>query len=131
MSFVVVIPARYSSSRLPGKPLKDLCGKTMIARVAEKALASGADAVYVATDSELVADAVKLDGVEVVMTSKEHNSGTERLAEVARLMNFDDSAIVVNVQGDEPLRPPVLMSQLERLLEDGDAPMATLTVPIP
>ena len=130
MSFVVVIPARYSSSRLPGKPLKDLCGKTMIARVADKALASGADAVYVATDSELVADAVRIDGVEVVMTAKEHNSGTERLAEVARVRNFADDTIVVNVQGDEPLMPPVLISQVAQLLEDSDAPMATLSVPI-
>ncbi len=130
MSFVVIIPARYRSSRLPGKPVKDLCGKTMIQRVAEKALASGASAVYVATDSELVSRAVNLEGVEVVMTSESHNSGTERLAEVAKLKNFPDDTVVVNVQGDEPLLPSVLISQVAENLVSSGAPMATLAVPI-
>ncbi len=130
MSFVVVIPARYSSSRLPGKPVKDLCGKTMIQRVALKALSSGAQKVYVATDSPLVAQAVNLPQVEVVMTSPDHNSGTERLAEVARLKGFSDDTIVVNVQGDEPLLPSVLINQVAQNLAACNAPMATLAVPI-
>ena len=130
MDFIVIIPARYSSTRLPGKPLVDLCGKTMIQRVAEKALQSGASGVIVATDSELVAKAVKLPGVEVVMTSADHTSGTERLAEVCRIKNYTDDQIIVNVQGDEPLIPPVLIGQVAEDLASCDAPMATLAVPI-
>jgi 3-deoxy-manno-octulosonate cytidylyltransferase (CMP-KDO synthetase) len=130
MNFIVIIPARYSSTRLPGKPLIDLCGKTMIQRVAEKALQSGAQKVIVATDSGKVADAVNLPGVEVVMTSPDHSSGTERLAEVCSIMNFSEDQIIVNVQGDEPLIPPVLISQVAQDLADNDAPMATLAVPI-
>lgn len=130
MSFVVIIPARYSSTRLPGKPLIDLCGKTMIQRVAEKALQSGADQVIVATDSEQVAGAVNLPKVEVVMTSPNHSSGTERLAEVCQIKKFSPDQIIVNVQGDEPLIPPILISQVADDLANNDAPMATLAVPI-
>ncbi len=130
MQFVVIIPARYSSTRLPGKPLKDICGKTMIERVAMQAKKSGASRVIVATDSNLVADAVKLDGVEVCMTSEKHNSGSERLAEVCNILNFSDDEIVVNVQGDEPLIPPCLIDQVAEDLDTSSAPMATLAVPI-
>lgn len=130
MQFVVIIPARYSSTRLPGKPLKDICGKTMIERVALKALSSSASKVIVATDSQLVADAIKIPNVEVCMTSKDHNSGSERLAEVCRIKNFSDDTIVVNVQGDEPLIPSVLIDQVAKDLDSSDAPMATLAVPI-
>lgn len=130
MDFVVIIPARYSSSRLPGKPLKDICGKNMITRVAEKAIKSGATQVIVATDDERVANAVNVDGVSVCMTSKDHSSGTERLAEVCRKMNFSDDTIIVNVQGDEPLIPPTLINQVAEDLYNSSEPMATLVVPI-
>lgn len=130
MNFIVIIPARFNSTRLPGKPLVELCGKTMIQWVAEKALRSGAKEVIVATDSEKVADSVNLHGVEVVMTSPAHSSGTERIAEVCRIKNYDDDQIVVNVQGDEPLIPPVLISQVADDLACSDVPMATLAVPI-
>ena len=130
MSFVVIIPARFSSSRLPGKPLKDICGRTMISRVADRALASGAGAVYVATDAPAVAEAAATDRVQVIMTSPDHSSGTERLAEAARILDLAPDTVVVNVQGDEPLIPPSLIRQAADLLAFGDAPMATLAVPI-
>ena len=130
MKFVVIIPARYSSSRLPGKPLKDICGENMITRVARKALSSSASRVIVATDNELVATGVSLEGVEVCMTDSNHNSGTERLAEVCRKLNLSHDTIVVNVQGDEPLIPPELINQVASDLNDNTAQMATLCVPI-
>lgn|SRR5574344_186288 len=130
MEFIVIIPARYGSSRLPGKPLKDICGTNMVTRVAKKALASGASRVIIATDSELVANGVQLDNVEICMTSAHHSSGTERLAEVCRLKNIADDAIIVNVQGDEPLIPPKLINQVADDLNKSNAPMATLCVPI-
>ena len=130
MSFVVVIPARYASTRLPGKPLADIHGKPMVQHVVEKALQSGADRVIVATDDERVQQALQTTGVEVCMTSKDHQSGTERLAEVCRHYGFAADTIVVNVQGDEPLIPPAIIRQVADNLAAATAPMATLSVPI-
>ncbi|MGL5040866.1 MAG: 3-deoxy-manno-octulosonate cytidylyltransferase, partial [Aeromonas sp.] len=130
MSFVVVIPARYGSTRLPGKPLADIHGKPMVQHVVEKALQSGADRVIVAIDDERVAKALAGSGVEVCMTSKDHQSGTERLAEVCRYYGFAADTIVVNVQGDEPLIPPAIIRQVADNLAAAHAPMATLSVPI-
>ena len=130
MSFVVVIPARYQSTRLPGKPLADIHGKPMIQWVAERALQAGAERVIVATDDERVAAAVTLDGVEICMTSPSHQSGTERLAEVCERYAFDPDTILVNVQGDEPLIPPSIIRQVAENLAQAEAPMATLAVPM-
>ncbi|MCY9821367.1 3-deoxy-manno-octulosonate cytidylyltransferase [Aeromonas media] len=130
MSFVVVIPARYASTRLPGKPLADIHGKPMVQHVVEKALQSGADRVIVATDDERVRQALQATGVEVCMTSPDHQSGTERLAEVCRHYGFAADTIIVNVQGDEPLIPPVIIRQVADNLAAATAPMATLSVPI-
>ena len=130
MSFVVVIPARYQSTRLPGKPLADIHGKPMIQWVAERALQAGAERVIVATDDERVARAVALPGVEVCMTSPHHQSGTERLAEVCELYAFSPETIIVNVQGDEPLIPPAISRQVAENLAQAAAPMATLAVPM-
>ncbi|WP_368212550.1 3-deoxy-manno-octulosonate cytidylyltransferase [Aeromonas sp. s10] len=134
MSFVVVIPARYASTRLPGKPLADIHGKPMVQHVVEKALQSGADRVIVATDDERVQQALApfaaAAGFEVCMTSADHQSGTERLAEVCRHYGFAADTIIVNVQGDEPLIPPVIIRQVADNLAAASAPMATLSVPI-
>jgi 3-deoxy-manno-octulosonate cytidylyltransferase (CMP-KDO synthetase) len=130
MSFVVVIPARYASTRLPGKPLADIHGKPMVQHVVEKALQSGADRVIVATDDQRVAQALAATGVEVCMTSPDHQSGTERLAEVCRHYSFAADTIIVNVQGDEPLIPPAIIRQVADNLAAATAPMATLSVPI-
>ena len=134
MSFVVVIPARYASTRLPGKPLADIHGKPMVQHVVEKALQSGADRVIVATDDERVQQALApfaaAAGFEVCMTSPDHQSGTERLAEVCRHYGFAADTIVVNVQGDEPLIPPAIIRQVADNLAAASAPMATLSVPI-
>ncbi|WP_323941077.1 3-deoxy-manno-octulosonate cytidylyltransferase [Aeromonas caviae] len=134
MSFVVVIPARYASTRLPGKPLADIHGKPMVQHVVEKALQSGADRVIVATDDERVQQALApfaaAAGFEVCMTSSDHQSGTERLAEVCRHYGFAADTIIVNVQGDEPLIPPVIIRQVADNLAAASAPMATLSVPI-
>ena len=130
MSFVVVIPARYQSTRLPGKPLADIHGKPMILRVAEQALKAGAERVIVATDDQRVADAVADAGVEVCMTSPDHQSGTERLAKVCRHYGFAAETIIVNVQGDEPLIPPSIIGQVAHNLAHSAAPMATLAVPM-
>ncbi|MFM5091486.1 3-deoxy-manno-octulosonate cytidylyltransferase [Aeromonas caviae] len=134
MSFVVVIPARYASTRLPGKPLADIHGKPMVQHVVEKALQSGADRVIVATDDERVQQALSpfaaAAGFEVRMTSPDHQSGTERLAEVCRHYGFAADTIIVNVQGDEPLIPSVIIRQVADNLAAASAPMATLSVPI-
>ncbi|MCL5049294.1 3-deoxy-manno-octulosonate cytidylyltransferase [Aliidiomarina maris] len=131
MSFTVVIPARYDSSRLPGKPLADIAGKPMIQHVYERALQSGAAEVVVATDDKRVMDAVKAFGGNAMLTSTEHRSGTERLAEVIDLLALADDEVVVNVQGDEPQIPPQIIRQVaENLASQRNAPMATLAVPI-
>ncbi|MDV7021694.1 3-deoxy-manno-octulosonate cytidylyltransferase [Atlantibacter subterraneus] len=130
MSFVTIIPARYASTRLPGKPLVDINGKPMIVHVLERARESGADRVIVATDAVEVADAVRAAGGEVCMTRVDHESGTERLAEVVEKMGFADDTIIVNVQGDEPMIPPAIIRQVAENLEKCDAGMATLAVPV-
>jgi 3-deoxy-manno-octulosonate cytidylyltransferase (CMP-KDO synthetase) len=116
LSFRVIIPARYASTRFPGKPLADLQGKPMVVHVCERAKKSGAAAVHVATDDERIAAAVRAHGHSVVMTRADHPSGTDRLAEAAKKLRLKDSDIVVNVQGDEPLISPKLISQVARIL---------------
>jgi len=112
----IIIPARYASTRLPGKPLLDIAGQPMIARVVECARASGAQRVVVATDDERIRAAVTAFDTEVVMTRADHLSGTDRLAEAITLLDLDDNEIVVNLQGDEPLMPPMLIRQVAALL---------------
>jgi 3-deoxy-manno-octulosonate cytidylyltransferase (CMP-KDO synthetase) len=123
LTFSVIIPARYASTRFPGKPLVDLAGKPMVERVCERAAQSGASGVHVATDDERIASAVKAHGFKVVMTRADHASGTDRLAEAATQLGLGDQHIVVNVQGDEPLIEPKLIGQLAERL--GSADMAT------
>ncbi|MDN3652626.1 3-deoxy-manno-octulosonate cytidylyltransferase [Thalassotalea ponticola] len=135
MSFVVVIPARYQSSRLPGKVLADIQGKPMIQWVYEKALASGADKVIIATDNDAVEQAVKGFGAEVCRTRADHQSGTERLAEVVVQYGFNDDDIIVNVQGDEPFIPSENIAQVANNLAAQNsaahpARMSTLAVAI-
>ncbi|OYD25127.1 3-deoxy-manno-octulosonate cytidylyltransferase [Oceanimonas baumannii] len=130
MSFIVVIPARMQSTRLPGKPLADIHGKSMIERVAEQALKSGAERVVVATDDHRIGDALAHCPVEICLTGSHHESGTERLAEVVTRLQLAPDDIVVNVQGDEPLLPPALINEVAALLATGDAPMATLATPL-
>lgn len=112
MAFRVVIPARFASTRLPGKPLRDIAGKPMIQHVYERALESNADSVIIATDDPRIADAAQRFGADVCMTRDDHQSGTDRLAEVALLRKFDPAEIVVNVQGDEPCLPAQLINQV-------------------
>ncbi|WP_281556729.1 3-deoxy-manno-octulosonate cytidylyltransferase [Thalassomonas sp. RHCl1] len=131
MSFVVVIPARYQSSRLPGKVLADIEGKPMIQWVVEKAQLSGASQVIVATDNDDVAAAVTAFGGEVCRTRADHQSGTERLAEVMEKYQFPDDQVIVNVQGDEPFIPAENIAQVAKNLASQDkARMATLAVNI-
>lgn len=131
MRFQVVIPARYASTRLPGKPLVDIAGLPMVERVRRQALESGAEKVLVATDDARVEQAIKDFGGEVCMTSADHPSGTDRLAEVARQQGWGDDEIVVNVQGDEPLIPPALIRKVAEDLDAHEvAGMATLASPI-
>jgi 3-deoxy-manno-octulosonate cytidylyltransferase (CMP-KDO synthetase) len=131
MSFVIVIPARFESSRLPGKVLADICGKPMIQWVVEKAQASGASKVIVATDNQQVADVVTSFGGEVCHTRSDHQSGTERLAEVMTQYQFSDDQVIVNVQGDEPFIPPANIAQVaENLAGQHIARMATLAYKI-
>ncbi|KUM03756.1 3-deoxy-manno-octulosonate cytidylyltransferase [Chromobacterium subtsugae] len=124
--FTVVIPARMASSRLPGKPLADIAGKPMVVRVAEQAAKSRAGRVIVATDHADILAACAAHGIEAALTRADHASGTDRLAEVAAQLGLADDAVVVNVQGDEPLIQPELIDQLAELMLAGDAPMATL-----
>jgi 3-deoxy-manno-octulosonate cytidylyltransferase (CMP-KDO synthetase) len=131
MSYIVVIPARYASTRLPGKPLADIGGKPMIQHVYERACDSGASRVVVATDDSRIESACLAFGAEVVMTSTGHASGTDRLEEVARKLQFEPRDRVVNVQGDEPLIPPQLIDQVADNLEAfPEAAIATLCEPI-
>lgn len=127
MSFTVVIPARYQSTRLPGKPLLDIAGKPMLHHVVERARSSAADAVYIATDDERIRQSCQALGDNVIMTSAAHNSGTDRIEEVARLLNLGDEDIVVNVQGDEPMIPPQVINQVASdLAGHPDAQICTL-----
>ena len=126
MNFSVVIPARYASTRLPGKALRELAGKPMLQHVYERGCESSASEVVVATDDKRIAAAAEEFGATVCMTSDHHQSGTERIAEVADIYDWDDTKIVVNLQGDEPAMPASLIDQCASLLQDSDADMATL-----
>jgi len=127
VDFVVVIPARFASTRLPGKPLLDIAGKPMIQRVYEQARKSQARQVVIATDDERIALLAKKIGAEVCMTRADHVSGTDRLQEVAQQQQWLDETIVVNVQGDEPLIPPAVINQVAgNLFHANQAAMATL-----
>ena len=128
----IVIPARFKSTRLPGKPLLNIHNKPMILWVAEKAQAAHfADDMCIATDDERIAKVCTEAGFDVVMTSSEHASGTDRLAEVAAIKGWPEHDIVINMQGDEPLVPPLLLEQVKALLvADNDSVMATLCEPI-
>lgn len=130
MSFIAIIPARYASTRLPGKPLVDIHGKPMVVHVMDRARESGASRVIVATDHPDVASAVEAAGGEVCMTRADHHSGTERLAEVIEKYQFADDQIIVNVQGDEPMIPANIVHQVATNLAHSDAGMATLAVPV-
>ena len=131
MSFIVVIPARYESTRLPGKVLADINGKPMIQWVVEKAKLSGASQVIVATDNDEVESVVKSFGGEVCKTRSDHQSGTERLAEVMTIYQFTDDQVIVNVQGDEPFIPPENIAQVaDNLAIQNSARMATLAIKI-
>jgi 3-deoxy-manno-octulosonate cytidylyltransferase (CMP-KDO synthetase) len=126
MKFAVVIPARYGSSRFPGKPLADIGGKPMVVRVAERAAKSGAAEVIIATDHAAIARAVERNGYAAVMTRKNHATGTDRIAEVVERQRFGPRSIVVNVQGDEPLIAPALIARVaENLAAHRDAAIAT------
>ena len=128
--FIVAIPARYAASRLPGKPLRLLAGEPMVVHVARRALAAGASQVIVATDDARIAEAVAGFPVTVCMTRADHASGTDRLAECAQALGWEDERIVVNLQGDEPFAPPEGIREVARTLAQSDAPMATLATPI-
>jgi len=129
--FVVVIPARFASTRLPAKPLQLIAGKPMIQHTWEQARKSSAQRVVVATDDARIVEACRAFGAEVLLTREDHESGTDRLAEVATLLGLAADAIVVNVQGDEPLIPPVVIDQVAaNLAAHGEARMATLAEPI-
>jgi len=125
--FKVVIPARYASTRLPGKPLRLIGGRPMLQHVYDRALQSGAECVIIATDDPRIESAARAFSAQVCMTSPDHTSGTERLGEVVEKLQWYDDEIIVNVQGDEPLIPPVLISQVAAgLAGHGDATVATL-----
>ena len=129
--FKVVIPARYASTRLPGKPLLELAGRPMLQHVHERSLQSGASEVIIATDDRRIAEAAQNFDATVCMTSTRHTSGTERLAEVVEIQGWDDDDIIVNVQGDEPLIPAVLIKQVaDGLADHTAAPVATLAYPV-
>ncbi len=131
MAFRIVIPARYASTRLPGKPLADIAGKPMVVRVAEAVTAAGAEEVWIATDDRRVFDAVSAAGHCVVMTRADHATGTDRLAEVATQLDWAADDIVVNVQGDEPLIDPALVGEVAAALAaDADAAIATAAHPL-
>lgn len=130
-AFTVVIPARYASSRLPGKPLQDIAGKPMIRHVWEQACKSAAQRVVVATDDSRIFDACSAFGAEVLLTRADHESGTDRLAEVAATLGLASDAIVVNVQGDEPMIPPKVVDQVAaNLAAHPEAAIATLAEPL-
>jgi 3-deoxy-manno-octulosonate cytidylyltransferase (CMP-KDO synthetase) len=127
-NFRVVIPARYASMRLPGKPLAEIAGLPMIVHVYRRAVASGAAEVLIATDDDRIAAAASAHGARVEMTAARHQSGTDRIAEVAERLQWRDEDIVVNVQGDEPLIPPAVIEQVANLLAaNAEASIATLT----
>ena len=131
MTFKVYIPARFASTRLPGKALADLAGKPLLQHVHERALESGASEVVVATDDARIAEVARRFGATVCMTAATHESGTERLAEATRLREEDDAAIVVNLQGDEPFMPAAVIEQVAASLEERPTlEMATVCEPL-
>ncbi|MES2635857.1 MAG: 3-deoxy-manno-octulosonate cytidylyltransferase [Pseudomonadota bacterium] len=131
MTFKIVIPARYASMRLPGKPLLDIAGKPMVIRVVEQAAKSGASEIVIATDFEKISHIAAQYNIKAVMTRIDHASGTDRIAEVADKLNWADDEIVVNVQGDEPLIDPKLIQEVaQHLANSPDAVMATACHPI-
>ncbi len=131
MSFIVVIPARYASTRLPGKPLRDIAGLPMIQHVWQQARESSAAKVVIATDDSRIQAAAKEFGAEVCMTRADHVSGTDRLQEVAQTLGLGDDQLVVNVQGDEPLIPPAVIDQVAgNLARNRQAGVATLCEPL-
>lgn len=131
MSYVVIIPARYASTRLPAKPLALIAGKTMIEHVYRRALQSAAARVVIATDDARIESAVRAFGGDVVMTRADHPSGSDRLNEAAKLLGLTDDTVVVNVQGDEPLIPPQVIDQVAaNLAARADFGMATLSAPL-
>ncbi len=130
-AFKVVIPARFASTRLPGKPLLDIGGKPMVIRVAEQAAQSGAQQIIIATDHQPIIDAAQEHGFQACMTRPDHSSGTDRIAEVSAQQGWADDTIVVNVQGDEPLIPPLLISAVaQHLFDHPDCAIATACHPI-
>jgi 3-deoxy-manno-octulosonate cytidylyltransferase (CMP-KDO synthetase) len=129
--FIVIIPARMASTRLPGKMLADLAGTPMVVRVAQRAAASEASSVYIATDDESIALAARAHKIDVLMTRHDHPSGTDRLAESVTRLQLPDDGIVVNVQGDEPLIDPILINQVAAsLARHPSAAMSTCAAPI-
>lgn len=131
MSYKVVIPARFASSRLPGKPLLNIAGKPMIEHVYEQALATAAEEVIIATDDERIYEAAREFNAKVVMTDKNHENGTDRIAEVAQIQGWDDEQIIVNLQGDEPLMPTALVEQVaQSLMQYPEAGISSLCTPI-
>lgn len=129
--FKAVIPARFASTRLPGKPLLDIGGKPMVVRVAERAAQSGAEEIIIATDHEQIAAVVQTHGFTACLTRADHASGTDRIAEVCEQRNWDDDVLVVNVQGDEPLIPPALIRAVaSHLHSHPDCAIATACHPI-
>lgn len=128
MSFSVIIPSRFAASRLPGKPLRDIAGKPLVQHVYESACQSEAEQILIATDDQRIADVATGFGAEVCMTSADHPSGTDRLAEVVEKQKFTDDHIIVNLQGDEPLMPPAVINQVaNNLLQHSIADMATVS----
>jgi 3-deoxy-manno-octulosonate cytidylyltransferase (CMP-KDO synthetase) len=128
--FVVAIPARYAASRLPGKPLRLIGGEPLVLHVARRALDAGAREVWVAADDDRIARALEGSGVRIAMTSPDHASGTDRLAECAGVAGWDDATLVVNLQGDEPFAPASGIRAAAQALADSGADMATLATPI-
>ena len=129
-NFAVVIPARYASERLPGKPLRKIAGKELLQHVFERAKESAAAEVVIATDDDRIAHAARAFGADVCMTDAGHRSGTERLAEVARRRGWAGERVIVNLQGDEPMMPAALVNQCATLLHSADIVMATLASPV-
>ena len=128
--FHVAIPARLAATRLPGKPLQPLAGEPLVLHVARRALAAGAREVWVAADDARIADALRDSGVRIAMTSPDHASGSDRLAECADVAGWPDDAIVVNLQGDEPFAPASGIRRVAELVASSGAPMATLAAPV-
>jgi 3-deoxy-manno-octulosonate cytidylyltransferase (CMP-KDO synthetase) len=131
LPFIVAIPARYGSTRLPAKPLREIGGVPMVVRVAQRALQAGASQVVVAVDDQRIADALAGQaGVDICMTRSDHASGSDRLAECAAHYGWSDETIVVNLQGDEPFAPAAGIRAVAQALAGDNAPMATLATPI-